>query len=138
MADWIELPGFPRTYPSFCAFVTTSARLVDGRRQTKDGKAVLIPGTKASPRSSATPRSSPSGRAAPTSSLSTCSPRRVPSPNRHGKGGEIVFPLRRGERRLLTMHEIVARTYVGYRYGLAHVITAAWLPDAAAPTLTVH
>jgi hypothetical protein len=61
------------------------------------------------------------------------------SRNRHGQGGEIVFPLRRGERRLLTMHEIAqVRRYGGYRYGLAHVITAAWLPSAAAPTLTVQ
>jgi cytochrome c peroxidase len=84
---------------------------------------------------------------APPSTLDTASVELVSGPtggvdlsrNRHGKGGEIVFPLRRGERRLLTMHEVAqVSRWQGFRYGLAHVITAAWLPGAAAPSLTVQ
>jgi hypothetical protein len=47
MGDWTELPGFPRTYPSFCAYGTSSVRLVDGQRQVKGDKTVTLSGAKA-------------------------------------------------------------------------------------------
>jgi hypothetical protein len=60
------------------------------------------------------------------------------SRNRHGKGGELIFPMRRGDRRVLTMHEVVDRRgWSGLVYGLTFTITEAWLPSAAGPVLTI-
>lgn len=47
MTDWIELPGFPRTYESKHAPWGSVARLVNGVRETKNGKPVMLSGAKA-------------------------------------------------------------------------------------------
>jgi hypothetical protein len=47
MTDWIELPGFPKVYPSKCAPWGSVVRLVDGVAQQKNGKPVTLSGAKA-------------------------------------------------------------------------------------------
>ena len=45
--DWIELPGFPRSFASQCAPWTSSVRFVNGVREMKGGKSVTLSGAKA-------------------------------------------------------------------------------------------
>lgn len=47
MSDWTELSGFPRTCASKCAPWGSVARLVNGQRETKLGKPVMLSGAKA-------------------------------------------------------------------------------------------
>ena len=47
MTDWTELAGFPRTFASSCAPWSSTARLVNGERETKLGKPVMLSGAKA-------------------------------------------------------------------------------------------
>lgn len=47
MADWTELPGFPKRYESNCAPWSSVTRLVNGVREMKNGKAVMLSGAKA-------------------------------------------------------------------------------------------
>lgn len=47
VTDWTELTGFPKTFASSCAPWSSTARLVNGERETKLGKPVMLSGAKA-------------------------------------------------------------------------------------------
>lgn len=59
-------------------------------------------------------------------------------PDQHGV--HVVFPVRRGDRRLIEISEMLPLAWKSWQVeeNLAVTISALWLPDAAHPTVTVY
>jgi DNA-binding beta-propeller fold protein YncE len=56
---------------------------------------------------------------------------------RFGEGGDLIFPARRGDRRVFEIDELAQRHKYSVSWGPAAVVTETWLPEDDAPTITL-
>jgi hypothetical protein len=57
--------------------------------------------------------------------------------NEFGPGYDVVFPVRRGDRRVFQIVKVASWSKYSVEYDAAFAITEAWLPGAASPVITV-